>query len=203
MYQHFFKRVLDLVIALVMLLLLSPIFILLIILLYIFNQGEVFFFQKRPGKNERIFSIIKFKTMTDEKDAQGNLLPDADRLTTVGKIVRKTSMDEIPQLINILKGDMSLIGPRPLLTQYLSVYTEKEKLRHSVLPGITGLSQVSGRNNLGWDERLSMDVEYVENISFLLDAKIFLKTIKNVLISKDIAVDATIMPNLNDHRREA
>ncbi|MDX1364923.1 sugar transferase [Arenibacter latericius] len=203
MYQHFFKRILDLVIALTMLLLLSPIFILLTVLLYIFNNGEIFFLQKRPGKNERIFSIIKFKTMTDKKDAQGNLLPDGERLTTVGKFVRKTSMDEIPQLINILKGDMSLIGPRPLLTQYLPVYTERERLRHTVLPGITGLSQVSGRNNLGWDERLRIDVEYVENISFLLDVKIFFKTIKNVLISKDITVDATIMPNLNEHRRKA
>lgn len=185
-----------------MLTLLSPIFILLTVLLYIFNDGQVFFLQKRPGKNERIFSIIKFKTMNDKKDAEGNLLPDGERLTPVGKIVRKTSMDEIPQLINILKGDMSLIGPRPLLIQYLPVYTDREKRRHSVLPGITGLSQVSGRNNLGWDERLSMDVEYVKNMSFLLDLKIFLKTIKNVITSKDVAVDSfTVMPTLDEYRR--
>ena len=169
-----------------MLTLLSPIFLLLTVLLYIFNDGQVFFLQKRPGKNERIFSIIKFKTMNDKQDAEGNLLP------------------EIPQLINILKGDMSLIGPRPLLIQYLPVYTDREKRRHSVLPGITGLSQVSGRNNLGWDERLSMDVEYVENMSFLLDLKIFLKTIKNVITSKDVAVDSfTVMPTLDDFRKNS
>lgn len=202
MYKIFFKRILDFFIAIIMLTLLSPIFVLLTVLLYIFNDGQVFFLQKRPGKNERIFSIIKFKTMNDKKDEEGNLLPDGDRLTPVGKIVRKTSMDEIPQLINILKGDMSLIGPRPLLIQYLPVYTEREKQRHSVLPGITGLSQVSGRNNLGWDERLNMDVEYVENISFLLDLKIFLKTIKNVITSKDVAVDSfTVMPTLDEYRR--
>ena len=202
MYKNFFKRILDFFIAIIMLTLLSPIFVLLTVLLFIFNDGQVFFLQKRPGKNERIFSIIKFKTMNDKKDAEGNLLPDGDRLTPVGKIVRKTSMDEIPQLINILKGDMSLIGPRPLLIQYLPVYTEREKQRHSVLPGITGLSQVSGRNNLGWDERLNMDVEYVENMSFLLDLKIFLKTIKNVITSKDVAVDSfTVMPTLDDFRK--
>ncbi|MEQ8421488.1 MAG: sugar transferase [Arenibacter algicola] len=202
MYKHFFKRIFDFLIAIIMLTLLSPIFILLTVLLYIFNDGQVFFLQKRPGKNERIFSIIKFKTMNDKKDAEGILLPDGERLTPVGKIVRKTSMDEIPQLINILKGDMSLIGPRPLLIQYLPVYTDREKRRHSVLPGITGLSQVSGRNNLGWDERLSMDVEYVENMSFLLDLKIFLKTIKNVITSKDVAVDSfTVMPTLDEYRR--
>ena len=202
MYKNFFKRILDFFIAIIMLTLLSPIFVLLTVLLFIFNDGQVFFLQKRPGKNERVFSIIKFKTMNDKKDAEGNLLPDGDRLTSVGKIVRKTSMDEIPQLINILKGDMSLIGPRPLLIQYLPVYTEREKQRHSVLPGITGLSQVSGRNNLGWDERLNMDVEYVENMSFLLDLKIFLKTIKNVITSKDVAVDSfTVMPTLDDFRK--
>lgn len=202
MYKNFFKRILDFFIAIIMLTLLSPIFVLLTVLLFIFNDGQVFFLQKRPGKNERIFSIIKFKTMNDKKDAEGNLLPDGDRLTPVGKIVRKTSMDEIPQLINILKGDMSLIGPRPLLIQYLPVYTEREKQRHSVLPGITGLSQVSGRNNLGWDERLNMDVEYVENMSFLLDLKIFLKTIRNVITSKDVAVDSfTVMPTLDEYRR--
>ncbi|MBC8767862.1 sugar transferase [Arenibacter sp. BSSL-BM3] len=202
MYKNFFKRILDFFIAIIMLTLLSPIFILLTVLLYIFNDGQVFFLQKRPGKNERIFSIIKFKTMNDKKDAEGQLLPDGDRLTPVGKIVRKTSMDEIPQLINILKGDMSLIGPRPLLIQYLSVYNEREKRRHSVLPGITGLSQVSGRNNLGWDVRLNMDVEYVENMSFLLDLKIFFKTIKNVITSKDVAVDSfTVMPTLDEYRR--
>ncbi|MDX1768874.1 MAG: sugar transferase [Arenibacter troitsensis] len=202
MYKNFLKRILDFFIAIIMLTLLSPIFVLLTVLLFIFNDGQVFFLQKRPGKNERIFSIIKFKTMNDKKDEEGNLLPDGDRLTPVGKVVRKTSMDEIPQLINILKGDMSLIGPRPLLIQYLPVYTEREKQRHSVLPGITGLSQVSGRNNLGWDERLNMDVEYVENISFLLDLKIFLKTIKNVITSKDVAVDSfTVMPTLDDFRK--
>jgi len=204
MYKHLIKRILDFFIAIIMLTLLSPIFVLLTVLLYIFNNGQVFFLQKRPGKNERIFSIIKFKTMNDKRGTEGNLLPDGDRLTPMGKIVRKTSMDEIPQLINILKGDMSLIGPRPLLIQYLPVYTQREKRRHSVLPGITGLSQVSGRNNLGWNERLNMDVEYVENMSFLLDMKIFFKTIKNVITSKDVAVDSfTVMPTLDDFRNNS
>lgn len=188
MYKNYIKRVLDFTLALVGLLFLSPIFIIVTLGLYVVNQGKPFFFQERPGKNERIFKIIKFKSMNDKKDAQGNLLPDAERLTKVGTFVRKTSLDEIPQLINVLKGDMSLIGPRPLLVQYLPYYTEREKLRHTVRPGITGLAQVNGRNNPNWDNKLEYDAVYVENLSFKNDFKIFFKTIKNVLKQKDVTV---------------
>lgn len=186
MYSKIIKRIVDFFIALISLLILSPLFIIVTIGLFFANKGKPFFFQKRPGKNERIFSIIKFKSMSDAKDNNGNLLPDKDRLTTAGEFVRKTSLDEIPQLINVLKGDMSLIGPRPLLINYLPFYTKREKLRHSVKPGITGLAQVSGRNNLNWDQRLEMDVNYIEKISFALDVKILIKTIKEVVIRKDV-----------------
>lgn len=202
MYKRIVKRILDFVAAFTLLTLLSPILILVSILLFIFQNGKIFFFQNRPGKDERTFSIIKFKTMNDKKDAGGALLSDTDRLTTVGKIVRRTSLDEIPQFINILKGDMSLIGPRPLLMHYIPYYTEREKKRHSVLPGITGLAQVTGRNTLQWDERLEKDVEYVENISFSLDLKILLKTIHKVIRSKDIVVDpSSVMPDLDEYRK--
>jgi len=157
MYKNFFKRVFDFLAAFFGLLLLSPIFIIVMIGLAFANQGKPFFFQARPGKGERVFKIIKFKSMNDKKDANGNLLSDAERLTPVGAFVRKTSLDEIPQLINILKGDMSLIGPRPLLVAYLPFYTDREKLRHTVRPGITGLAQVNGRNTINWDERLALD----------------------------------------------
>lgn len=156
--------------------------------LFFANNGKPFFFQKRPGLNERIFEIIKFKTMNDKRDKDGKLLPDAKRLTKIGSFVRKTSLDEIPQLINVLKGDMSLIGPRPLLTKYLPYYTEREKLRHTVRPGITGLAQINGRNNISWDDKLEMDAQYVEKISFTNDLKILLKTIQNVISQKDIVV---------------
>ncbi|HLR37626.1 MAG TPA: sugar transferase, partial [Chitinophagaceae bacterium] len=165
MYKSFFKRLIDFIAAFFGLLLLSPVFLVVMAALFFANQGKPFFFQARPGKNERIFKIIKFKSMNDKKDKDGNLLPDAQRLTQVGSFVRRTSLDEIPQLINVLKGDMSLIGPRPLLVQYLPYYTEREKLRHSVRPGITGWAQVNGRNNLSWDSRLAYDVFYVENMS--------------------------------------
>lgn len=188
MYKNFIKRIVDILIALVGLLFLSPIFILVTIGLYIANQGKPFFFQKRPGRNERIFSIIKFKTMNDKKDSEGNLLPDADRLTTIGGFVRKTSLDEIPQLINVLKGDMSLIGPRPLLISYLELYDDFEKQRHLVRPGITGWAQVNGRNAISWTKKFELDVYYVKNISFLLDCKILFLTVKNVLSSKDISI---------------
>src|SRR5690554_1805831 len=188
MYKNYFKRLFDFLAALIGLLLLSPIFIVVTIGLCFANQGRPFFFQKRPGKDERIFKIVKFKTMNDKKDAEGNLLPDADRLTKMGSFVRKTSLDEIPQLINVLKGDMSLIGPRPLLVQYLSYYTEREKLRHTVRPGITGFAQVNGRNTVNWDERLEMDAQYVENLSFTNDIKILIQTIKNVVNRKDIVI---------------
>src|SRR5690606_38529154 len=181
MYKNFIKRILDILVALVGLLILSPIFILVTIALYFANEGKPFFFQARPGKNERIFKIIKFKSMNDKKDVQGNLLPDAERLTPIGAFVRKTSLDEIPQLINVLKGDMSLIGPRPLLPQYLSLYNEEQKRRHEVRPGITGWAQVNGRNSISWTKKFELDVYYVNNVSFLLDLKILWLTVLKVI----------------------
>ena len=186
MYRHFIKPVLDFFIAFTALLVLSPLLIPITLLLALANDGKPFFFQKRPGRNEKIFNIIKFKTMTDERDPDGNLLPDADRLTGIGKFVRKTSIDEIPQLLNVLKGDMSIIGPRPLLPQYLSLYTERQQRRHEVKPGITGWAQVNGRNAISWTKKFEYDVWYVENQSFGLDLKILFKTIKKVLISEGI-----------------
>jgi lipopolysaccharide/colanic/teichoic acid biosynthesis glycosyltransferase len=186
MYKHFFKDFLDFFIAFTALLVLSPLLIPIIVLLALANRGKPFFFQKRPGKDERIFSIIKFKTMTDERDENGNLLPDEERLTAVGKFVRKTSIDEIPQLINVLKGDMSLIGPRPLLPQYLPLYSERQRKRHEVKPGITGWAQVNGRNAISWTKKFEYDVWYVENLSFGLDLSIIFKTIKKVMISEGI-----------------
>lgn len=189
MYKNYFKRILDFCISLVALICLSPILLVVTIWLHFANKGAgAFFLQERPGKGAKIFKIIKFKTMTDERDAEGNLLPDAQRLTKVGKFVRSTSIDELPQLINVLKGDMAFIGPRPLLVQYLPYYTEREKLRHSVRPGISGWAQVNGRNNLPWDERLELDAWYAENLSFSLDCKVIIKTIKNVINRKDIVV---------------
>lgn len=189
MYRSFFKRFIDFIIVATILFFIWPILLVITLWLHLANNGAgAFFCQKRPGKNGKIFKIIKFKTMTDECDASGKLLPDAKRLTKIGKFIRSTSIDELPQLINVLKGDMSLIGPRPLLPQYLPYYTEREKLRHSVRPGITGLAQVSGRNNLNWDERLEIDVQYVEKLNILLDIRIFIKTILNVLERKDIVV---------------
>ncbi|MBI6119777.1 sugar transferase [Salegentibacter maritimus] len=186
MYKHFFKKIFDFFIAFTALLVFSPLLIPVTILLALANAGKPFFFQKRPGKNGQIFNIVKFKTMTDERDAEGNLLPDENRLTVIGKFVRKTSIDEIPQLINVLKGDMSLIGPRPLLPQYLSLYSERQKKRHDVKPGITGWAQVNGRNAISWTKKFEYDVWYVENLSFALDLKIIFKTIKKVLISEGI-----------------
>ena len=200
LYKLFFKRSLDFVASLVVLILLSPIFLAVTILLGIANKGSPFFFQQRPGKNEKIFKIIKFKTMNDAKDSDGNLLPDAERLTKVGNFIRKTSLDEIPQLINVIKGDMSLIGPRPLLVSYLDLYDEFEKQRHNVRPGITGWAQVNGRNAIDWETKFKLDVYYVENLSFWLDIKIALKTIKNVLISKDISIQP--VKKLVDEKRE-
>ncbi|MDY3119840.1 sugar transferase [Porphyromonas somerae] len=189
LYRDNIKRILDFTLALVMLVLLSPLLIVVYSWLTIANKGAgAIFTQDRPGKNERIFKLYKFKSMTDERDAEGNLLPDAQRLTNVGRFVRKTSLDELPQLWNVLKGDMSFIGPRPLLVRYLPFYTKEERKRHDVRPGITGLSQVNGRNHLPWDDRLEMDVQYVERLSFTLDINIFLKTIKNIISRKDIAV---------------
>jgi lipopolysaccharide/colanic/teichoic acid biosynthesis glycosyltransferase len=180
MYKLFFKSVIDLIVALIGLILLSPIFILVIIGLYFANQGKPFFFQSRPGKNQHLFKIIKFKTMNDKKDSYGNLLSDAERLTKVGAFVRKTSLDEIPQLINVLKGDMSLVGPRPLLPQYLPLYNDFQNRRHEVKPGITGWAQVNGRNTIGWEQKFKYDVWYVDHVSLGLDFKIVLFTIKKV-----------------------
>lgn len=202
MYKNFFKRVIDSLLALALLITLSPILVIVILLLAIANKGSVFFYQKRPGKNEKIFGIFKFKTMNDKKDANGDLLPDSERLTTIGRFIRKTSLDEIPQVINILKGEMSLIGPRPLLPKYLPYYSEIERKRHQVLPGISGLAQISGRNLLNWNDRLKKDVEYVENISFGLDVKIFFQTLKNVIQSKDNVSDPrSLMLDLDEERK--
>ncbi|NHF61070.1 sugar transferase [Flavobacteriaceae bacterium TP-CH-4] len=204
MYGNGVKRLLDFLVSLVLLVLLSPIFLTVLIILLVTNHGKPFFVQPRPGRDEKTFRLLKFKTMTDARDKNNTLLPDTDRLTKVGIFVRKTSLDEIPQLINVLKGDMSLIGPRPLLMRYLPYYSERERKRHQVRPGITGLAQVSGRNNLNWDDRLAMDVKYVENLSFTLDVKIFFKTIKSVLSSKDIVVDAgAVIPDLDVYRSKA
>lgn len=187
MYQSFIKPILDRLCAAIALLLLSPVFFLVTLALTIANQGKPFFFQKRPGKNERIFSIIKFKTMNDKKDSHGNLLPDKIRLTKVGKFVRKTSLDELPQLFNVLKGDMSLVGPRPLLPEYLPLYNDTQRRRHEVKPGITGWAQVNGRNAISWQQKFELDVWYVEHQSFALDLKILFLTIKKVFKSEGIS----------------
>lgn len=203
MYRRYIKRVLDFVAALVGLVVLSPLLLVVWVWLTIANKGAgAIFTQERPGKDEKIFKLYKFKSMTDERDAEGNLLPDAQRLTKVGRFVRKTSLDELPQFWNVLRGDMSFIGPRPLLVRYLPYYTEREHLRHSVRPGITGLAQVSGRNHLGWDERLEIDVTYVEQVSLLLDLKIFFRTIANVLARKDVAVLPSILGMTLDKERQ-
>ena len=184
-----FKRAFDFTFSLVVLVCLSPFLLVITVWLHFANKGAgAFFLQPRPGKDEKIFNVIKFKSMTDEKDEQGNLLPDAKRLTKVGRFVRATSIDELPQFINVLKGDMALIGPRPLLVEYLPYYTEREAKRHSVRPGITGYTQVHGRNNLPWDKRLEMDVYYVEHMSFKTDFMVFWQTIVNVLSHKDVQV---------------
>lgn len=186
MYKNYLKRFIDFIAALVGLLVLIPIFILVTIGLFFANQGKPFFIQKRPGKNGKIFTIIKFKTMNDKKDAAGNLLSDAERLTKIGALVRKTSLDEIPQLFNVLKGDMSIIGPRPLLVEYLPLYNETQKRRHHVKPGITGWAQVNGRNAIDWDKKFELDVWYVDNCSFWLDLKIVFLTIQKVIKSEGI-----------------
>ncbi|AVR46885.1 lipid carrier--UDP-N-acetylgalactosaminyltransferase [Christiangramia fulva] len=186
MYRKVVKPLSDFVIAFVGLLLLSPLLLVVIILLFIVNNGKPFFFQKRPGKNGKIFNIVKFRTMNDRTDKEGKLLPDAERLTFIGKIVRKTSIDEIPQLWNVLKGDMSLIGPRPLLPEYLEIYSPFQKRRHEVKPGITGWAQVNGRNAISWTRKFEYDVWYVDHLSFLLDLKIFFRTIQKVFLSEGI-----------------
>ncbi|MDQ1855297.1 MULTISPECIES: sugar transferase [unclassified Chryseobacterium] len=192
MYRVFLKRVLDFTLALIGLLIVSPVFIVFFIALAIANEGKPFFFQRRPGKNGKIFTIIKFKTMNDKTDSEGKLLSDAERLTAVGAFVRKTSIDEIPQLINVLIGDMSLIGPRPLLVQYLGLYDEHQARRHEVRPGITGWAQINGRNAISWEEKFNLDVWYVEHLSFMLDLKIIFLTIKKVFIREGISADGHV-----------
>ena len=187
MYKNFFKRVLDFCISLLVLIIISPILLVITIWLYFANKGAgAFFFQERPGKDAKIFKVIKFKTMTDERDAEGNLLTDAERLTKVGKFVRSTSIDELPQLVNVLKGDMALIGPRPLLPQYLPLYSPEQARRHEVRPGISGWAQCHGRNAISWTEKFKLDVWYVDHVSLLTDLKVIFITIKNVLMRKDI-----------------
>ncbi len=190
MYKNFFKRFIDFTIAFLALVCLSPILIIVALWLHFANKGAgAFFTQERPGKDAKIFRVIKFKTMSDERDAEGNLLPDAQRLTKVGRIVRSTSLDELPQLINVLIGDMSLIGPRPLLVKYLPLYTPTQMRRHEVRPGITGWAQVNGRNTITHTKKFEYDVWYVDNVSFALDIKIIMMTIKNVLHRKDISTE--------------
>ena len=187
MYKHFFKRVLDFCISLIVLVCISPILLVVTIWLHFANKGAgAFFFQERPGKNGKIFKVIKFKTMTDERDSNGKLLPDAQRLTKVGKFVRSTSIDELPQLINVLKGDMALIGPRPLLVKYLPLYSPEQARRHEVRPGISGWAQCHGRNAISWTEKFKLDVWYVDHCTPWTDLQVIIITIKNVLMRKDI-----------------
>ncbi len=186
MYRNFFKRLFDFILSLTALIVLAPVFLVLIVLGYKNMKGNPFFTQERPGKDEKIFKLIKFRSMTEEKDKDGNLLPDEVRLNSYGKKLRSSSLDELPELINILKGDMAIVGPRPLLVQYLPLYNEEQKHRHDVRPGLTGLAQVNGRNLLSWQDKFRYDIEYVNNISLLGDIRIILKTVKNVLTHEGI-----------------
>ena len=197
MYKHFFKRAIDLLLSLVALLLIGWFLALMALWLHFANKGAgAFFFQERPGKDEKIFMVIKFKTMTDERDADGNLLPDAQRLTRIGRFVRSTSIDELPQLINVLKGDMALVGPRPLLVKYLPLYSPQQHRRHEVRPGITGWAQCHGRNAISWTEKFELDVWYVDHCTLWTDLKVLFITVKNVLLRKDItaANSASALP---------
>lgn len=190
MYKNYYKRIIDFTIALVTFVMLSPILLVITVWLHFANKGAgAFFLQERPGLHGKIFKIIKYKTMTDERDAEGNLLPDKDRLTAVGKFVRKTSIDELPQLINVLKGDMALIGPRPLLAQYLPLYSKEQMRRHDVRPGISGWAQCHGRNQISWTEKFKFDVWYVDHLSLVTDLKVIFITIKKVLFREDINSD--------------
>lgn len=201
MYKHFFKRFLDFWISLIALIVISPILLVITIWLHSANKGAgAFFFQERPGKDGKIFKVIKYKTMTDERDTNGNLLPDAERLTKVGKLVRSLSIDELPQLINVLKGDMALIGPRPLLVQYLPLYSIEQARRHEVRPGISGWAQCHGRNAISWTEKFKLDVWYVDHCTLWTDIKVIFITIKNVLMRKDInSATATTMEAFDGH----
>ena len=203
MYKNFLKPLFDFTVALSALLILSPVLVLTAVALAVVNKGNPFFLQRRPGKDERIFKIIKFKTMNDERDREGKLLPDSERLTRVGRTVRKFSIDEIPQLVNVLKGDMSLIGPRPLLPDYLPLYNEFQKKRHKVKPGMTGLAAVNGRNSLNWDKKFSLDVEYVENLGPGLDLEILIKTIQKVVLSEGVSAEGhSTMPRYSEYLKQ-
>ena len=193
LYNKYIKRILDILISLTFIVLFSWLYLILVILVRIKLGSPVLFCQKRPGYKEKIFTLYKFRTMTDKRDENGTLLPDSERLTKFGSMLRSTSLDELPEMFNILKGDMSLIGPRPLLVEYLPYYTEEERLRHSVRPGLTGLAQVSGRNYLAWDKRLARDVEYVNHISFIMDIRIIIKTIMVVFKKEDVSVDTNVV----------
>ncbi len=192
MYRSFIKSLLDYIFSYTVFIVIAPIFLLLICTLFFFNKGGVFFTQSRPGRGGKVFKLIKFKTMTDEKGPDGKLLPDDARITMAGKFIRSTSLDEIPQLINVMKGDMSVIGPRPLLVSYLELYTEKQSRRHEVKPGITGWAQVNGRNSISWEEKFELDVWYVDNVSFILDLKIFWLTIKKVIVREGINMQGSV-----------
>lgn len=198
MYAKYIKRILDFFISLISLIVLLPVLLVIAILVRVKLGNPIIFKQERPGKNEKIFTLYKFRTMTDEKDEKGELLPDSKRLTKFGKILRSTSLDELPELFNILKGDMSIVGPRPLLVRYLPYYTKQERHRHDVRPGLTGLAQISGRNLLRWEEKLSKDVEYVNNYSFLYDLKIIVKTMQKV-IKRDGIISSEII-NINGYK---
>ena len=187
MYAKYFKRVLDFLLSLIAIIILSPVLLIIAILVRIKLGSPVLFKQKRPGKNEKIFTLYKFRTMTDKKDENGNLLPDEDRLTKFGKVLRSTSLDELPELFNILKGDMSIVGPRPLLVEYLKLYNEEQKHRHDVRPGLTGLAQISGRNSISWEEKFKDDIEYVNKVTFINDVKIVLKTVIKVFKREGIS----------------
>ena len=209
MYKHFFKRLIDFILVLCVLLVIWPILLIITVWLHFANKGAgAFFFQERPGKDEKIFKIVKFKTMTDERDADGNLLPDEVRLTKVGRFVRSTSIDELPQLWNVLVGDMALIGPRPLLVRYLPWYTEEEHHRHDVRPGISGYAQSHGRNKVSWDDKLAMDVWYVNHVSLKTDLAIFFKTIKSVILRESVevagveALDVCRMKERSDNNKQ-
>ena len=190
-YINIVKQLADRVVALLVFLVLSPVFLGVVILLAFANSGKPFFFQRRPGRNGRIFKVVKFKTMNDRKDKDGELLPDADRLTAVGSFIRKTSLDELPQMLNVIKGDMSIVGPRPLLVEYLPLYSDIQRQRHDVKPGITGWAQVNGRNTISWKQKFEYDVWYVRHISFALDFKILLLTVRNVLRSEGISSETS------------
>lgn len=192
MYRFLLKRTLDFFLALLGLFFLLPVFLIVMFGLIVANKGEPFFRQPRPGKNNKVFKVIKFKTMNDRRDAEGKLLPDSERLTPLGAFIRKTSLDEIPQLLNVIKGDMALVGPRPLLVQYLPLYNEKQSRRHEVRPGITGWAQVNGRNAISWEQKFEYDIWYIDNLSFWLDFKILFLTIKKVFVREGISADGHV-----------